>query len=90
MADDPFHGGDGALVFLINGFTKGNWGEAFFFALAVAVGLTPKCCRDCLRESLPRRDTYVTEESHCEKAELDSEFWRNGCTLHRQDRNADA
>jgi len=32
------------LVFLINGFTKGNWGEAFFFAIAVAVGLTPKCC----------------------------------------------
>ncbi|MEJ0047549.1 MAG: hypothetical protein WDN04_16575 [Rhodospirillales bacterium] len=26
------------LVFLINGFTKGNWLEAFMFALAVAVG----------------------------------------------------
>lgn len=30
------------LVFVINGLTKGNWGEAFFFALAVAVGLTPE------------------------------------------------
>ena len=30
------------LVFVINGFTKGNWGEAFFFAMAVAVGLTPE------------------------------------------------
>ncbi len=30
------------FVFLINGFTKGNWQEAFFFALAVAVGLTPE------------------------------------------------
>jgi Mg2+-importing ATPase len=30
------------LVFLINGFTKGDWHEAFFFALAVAVGLTPE------------------------------------------------
>ncbi|MEI8213879.1 MAG: magnesium-translocating P-type ATPase [Planctomycetota bacterium] len=30
------------LVFLINGFAKGNWGEAFFFAIAVAVGLTPE------------------------------------------------
>ena len=30
------------LVFLINGFTKGNWHEAFFFAIAVAVGLTPE------------------------------------------------
>ncbi len=30
------------LVFLINGFIKGNWTEAFFFALSVAVGLTPE------------------------------------------------
>ena len=30
------------LVFLINGFSKHNWGEAFLFALAVAVGLTPE------------------------------------------------
>ena len=30
------------LVFLINGFTKHDWKGAFFFALAVAVGLTPE------------------------------------------------
>ena len=30
------------LVFLINGFTKHNWKEAFFFSIAVAVGLTPE------------------------------------------------
>jgi Mg2+-importing ATPase len=30
------------LVFVINGLTKRNWGEAFFFAIAVAVGLTPE------------------------------------------------
>ena len=30
------------LVFIINGLTKGSWGQAFFFALAVAVGLTPE------------------------------------------------
>ncbi|MDB5036793.1 MAG: putative magnesiumtranslocating P-type ATPase [Bacteriovoracaceae bacterium] len=30
------------LVFLINGFAKGNWLEAFMFAIAVAVGLTPE------------------------------------------------
>jgi len=29
-------------VFLINGITKHDWKEAFFFALAVAVGLTPE------------------------------------------------
>ncbi len=29
-------------VFLINGLVKHNWHEAFFFAIAVAVGLTPE------------------------------------------------
>jgi Mg2+-importing ATPase len=32
------------LIFLINGLMKGNWTEALLFAIAVAVGLTPKCC----------------------------------------------
>jgi Mg2+-importing ATPase len=30
------------LVFLINGLTKHDWKTAFFFAMAVAVGLTPE------------------------------------------------
>lgn len=30
------------VVFFINGFTKGDWFEAFLFALSVAVGLTPE------------------------------------------------
>jgi Mg2+-importing ATPase len=30
------------LVFLINGLTKGDWLEAFLFAVAVAVGLAPE------------------------------------------------
>ncbi len=30
------------IVFLLNGFTKGNWIEALLFALSVAVGLTPE------------------------------------------------
>lgn len=30
------------LVFLVNGLTKNDWLQAFFFALAVAVGLTPE------------------------------------------------
>jgi Mg2+-importing ATPase len=30
------------IVLLVNGFTKGNWLEAFLFALSVAVGLTPE------------------------------------------------
>jgi Mg2+-importing ATPase len=30
------------LVFLVNGLTKANWTEAFLFALAVGVGITPE------------------------------------------------
>jgi Mg2+-importing ATPase len=30
------------LVFLINGLTKHDWANAFFFSLAVAVGMTPE------------------------------------------------
>ncbi len=30
------------LVFLINGFSRHDWKSAFFFAMAVAVGLTPE------------------------------------------------
>lgn len=30
------------VVFLVNGITKGDWMEAFIFAISVAVGLTPE------------------------------------------------
>ncbi len=30
------------VIFLVNGLVKGNWQEAFLFAIAVAVGLTPE------------------------------------------------
>ena len=30
------------IVFVVNGFTKGDWLQAFLFALSVAVGLTPE------------------------------------------------
>jgi len=30
------------IVLLLNGFTKGNWFDAFLFALSIAVGLTPE------------------------------------------------
>jgi len=41
----PLHGGDGSAVFLIVGITKHDWASALLFALSVAVGLTPRCCR---------------------------------------------
>ena len=30
------------LLFIINGLTKGDWGESLIFALAAAAGITPE------------------------------------------------
>ncbi len=42
------------LVLFINGFTKGDWGEAFLFALSVAVGLTPEMLPMIVTSTLAR------------------------------------
>ena len=42
------------LVLLINGFTKGDWLEAFLFALSVAVGLTPEMLPMIVTSTLAR------------------------------------
>ena len=42
------------LLFLINGFTKGNWGESLVFALAAAVGLTPEMLPVIVNSNLTR------------------------------------
>ena len=42
------------LVFLINGFTKHAWGDAFLFAMAVAVGLTPEMLPVILSSNLAK------------------------------------
>ncbi|HEV3440112.1 MAG TPA: magnesium-translocating P-type ATPase, partial [Gemmata sp.] len=42
------------VVILINGFTKGDWGEALLFGLAVAVGLTPEMLPMILTANLAR------------------------------------
>jgi Mg2+-importing ATPase len=42
------------LVFIINGLTKHDWREAFFFAVAVAVGLTPEMLPTIVSVSLSR------------------------------------
>ena len=53
------------LVFLINGLTKHDWKEAFFFSLAVAVGTDAGNAADD-RVGLPIEggDLHVAQESH--------------------------
>ncbi len=42
------------LVLFINGYTKGDWPEAFLFALSVAVGLTPEMLPMIVTSTLAR------------------------------------
>ena len=70
------------LVFLFNGISKGNWLEAFMFALAVAVGLTPE-----MLPAIVTINCYVAKESHRQEVERHSELRSDGCAVYRQDRH---
>mgnify|MGYP003562002505 FL=1 len=50
------------VVFLINGLIKKNWGEAFFFALSVAVGLTPEMLPMIVTANLARGAIAMSEK----------------------------
>ncbi len=78
------------LVFLINGFSKHNWGEAFLFALAVAVGLTPEMLPMIVSVCLSKgRHADVAQKSHRQAAQLDPEPRRDGRSVHGQNRHTD-
>ena len=50
------------VVFLINGFSKGDWLDAFFFAVAVAVGLTPEMLPMIVNTNLARGAAAMARE----------------------------
>ena len=50
------------VVFLINGLIKKNWGEVFFFALSVAVGLTPEMLPMIVTANLARGAIAMSEK----------------------------
>lgn len=50
------------VVFLINGISKGDWGEAFLFALAVAVGLTPEMLPMIVSANLAKGSMAMSRE----------------------------
>ena len=74
------------LVFLIDGFTKHDWQEAFFFSIAVAVGLTPEdAAYDRFRLPVQGRAGDVEEEGHRQTTQRDPELRGDGCALHEHD-----
>jgi len=50
------------IVFLINGLSRGDWLEAFFFAVAVAVGLTPEMLPMIVNTNLARGAAAMARE----------------------------
>ncbi len=42
------------IIFLINGFAKGDWGSSFLFAVTMAVGLTPEMLPVIMTSTLAR------------------------------------
>jgi Mg2+-importing ATPase len=50
------------VVFLINGLTKDNWLDAFFFGVAVAVGLTPEMLPMIVNTNLARGAVAMAKE----------------------------
>ena len=77
------------LVFLINGFTKHDWKEAFFFAMAVAVGLTPEMLPMIVSVCLAKGAIAMSrKKGDRQAAQLHPELRRHGCLMHRQNRHA--
>ena len=77
------------VVFLINGFTKGDWLEALLFAVAVAVGLTPEMLPMIVTVNLAKGALAMSRKKVIVKRlNVDPEFRRHGRALHRQDRHA--
>ncbi|GAX36913.1 magnesium-translocating P-type ATPase [Nodularia sp. NIES-3585] len=50
------------IVFLINGIAKGNWVDAFFFAISIAVGLTPEMLPMIITANLARGAVVMAKQ----------------------------
>jgi Mg2+-importing ATPase len=50
------------IVFVINGFSKGDWIDAFFFAISIAVGLTPEMLPMIVTANLARGSVVMAKQ----------------------------
>ncbi|HMC12735.1 MAG TPA: magnesium-translocating P-type ATPase [Gallionellaceae bacterium] len=50
------------IVLLINGFTKGDWLEAFLFAVSIAIGLTPEMLPMIVTTTLAKGAVYLSRK----------------------------
>jgi Mg2+-importing ATPase len=50
------------IVFLLNGITKGNWGDALLFSISIAVGLTPEMLPMIVTANLARGAVVMAKQ----------------------------
>jgi Mg2+-importing ATPase len=50
------------FVFVVNGYMKGDWAEAFFFSMSVAVGLTPEMLPMIVTANLARGAVALSKQ----------------------------
>ena len=72
------------VVLFVNGFTKGDWLEAFLFALSVAVGLTPEMLPMIVTTNLAKGAVAMAKKKTVVKhLTFNAEFWSYGYPMHR-------
>ena len=62
------------FVFLVNGLTKGDWFDAFIFAVSVAVGLTPEMLPMIVTANLSKGALAMSK-----KKTIVKDLWRKCC-----------
>ena len=75
------------VVFVVTGWTHGNWVNAFFFAISVAVGLTPEMLPMIVTANLaPRGRGHVAAKGDRQASQRHAGLRRDGRLVYGQDR----
>lgn len=78
------------VVFMLNGVVKGDWSDAFLFALAVAVGLTPEMLPMIVSANLAKGAVAMARRKVVVKRlNAIQNFGSMDVPRHRQDRHPD-
>jgi Mg2+-importing ATPase len=79
------------VIFFANLLTKNNTVDAILFSITISIGPDPgNAAGHHDDDTGARRRGNVQKEDHCEAPFLDPDVRRNGYSLHRQNRHADA
>ncbi|WP_342276232.1 cation-transporting P-type ATPase [Spiroplasma endosymbiont of Nebria brevicollis] len=66
------------IVFIVNGFLKNDWANAFIFSISVAVGLTPEMLPMIVTSNLARGANKMSKQN----SSCHSKFRRHWCSMY--------